>query len=78
MSRTDEASISGPSPCCEGKAASFVITHSVSKRHNIGTIARCATAFGVKEVIREQDVEVAMLPVSRYVTAHKTHALMRD
>ena len=30
--------------------ASFVIMHSVSKRHNIGTIARCATAFGVKEV----------------------------
>ncbi|KAG1678029.1 hypothetical protein FOA52_000825 [Chlamydomonas sp. UWO 241] len=30
--------------------ASFVITHSVSKRHNVGTIARCATAFGVKKV----------------------------
>ena len=33
-----------------GKPSSFVIVHSVSKRHNIGTIARCATAFGVKEV----------------------------
>lgn len=30
--------------------ASFVITHSVAKRHNVGTIARCATAFGVKQV----------------------------
>ncbi|GIL60987.1 hypothetical protein Vafri_15392, partial [Volvox africanus] len=33
-----------PCPPC------FIITHSVSKRHNIGTILRSATAFGVKEV----------------------------
>ena len=43
-------------PCQSGedgnKPSSFVIVHNVSKRHNIGTIARCATAFGVKEVIR--------------------------
>lgn len=30
--------------------ASFVIVHNVSKRHNIGTLARSAAAFGVKEV----------------------------
>jgi hypothetical protein len=29
---------------------SFLIAHSVAKRHNVGTIARCATAFGVQEV----------------------------
>ncbi|PNH08216.1 hypothetical protein TSOC_005220 [Tetrabaena socialis] len=40
-----EASTSGsasPPPC-------FLVTHSVSKKHNIGTLVRCATAFGVKE-----------------------------
>ena len=35
-----------------GKAPAFVIMHSVSKKHNVGTIARCATAFGVKQVRR--------------------------
>lgn len=34
----------------EKPPACFVILHSVSKKHNIGTIARCATAFGVKEL----------------------------
>lgn len=29
----------------------FLIVHSVAKRHNIGTIARCATAFNVKEIL---------------------------
>ncbi|GIL69060.1 hypothetical protein Vretifemale_42, partial [Volvox reticuliferus] len=38
------SSTSSSSPPC------FIITHSVSKRHNIGTILRSATAFGVKEV----------------------------
>mmetsp|Transcript_34807 Transcript_34807/g.77387 ORF Transcript_34807/g.77387 Transcript_34807/m.77387 type:complete len:211 (+) Transcript_34807:59-691(+) len=33
-----------------GGPACYVITHNVSKKHNIGTIARCATAFGVKEL----------------------------
>ncbi|KAG2425511.1 hypothetical protein HXX76_013720 [Chlamydomonas incerta] len=41
-SAAEVASTSGP--------ASYIITHSVSKRHNIGTIVRSATAFGVKEV----------------------------
>ncbi|BBM98925.1 hypothetical protein MPTK1_1g17240 [Marchantia polymorpha subsp. ruderalis] len=30
---------------------SFVIVHNVAKRHNLGTIARSATAFGVSELI---------------------------
>ncbi|GLJ42939.1 hypothetical protein SUGI_0891050 [Cryptomeria japonica] len=30
---------------------SFVIVHNVAKRHNIGTLARSATAFGVSELI---------------------------
>ncbi|PNW83678.1 hypothetical protein CHLRE_05g238950v5 [Chlamydomonas reinhardtii] len=41
-SAAEAPSTSGP--------ASYIITHSVSKRHNIGTIVRSATAFGVKEV----------------------------
>lgn len=28
----------------------FVVVHAVSKSHNVGTIARCATAFDVEEV----------------------------
>ena len=41
----EEASTSGreQAPC-------YVILHNVSKRHNIGTLARSATAFGVTEV----------------------------
>ncbi|MCO5597633.1 hypothetical protein L7F22_051714 [Adiantum nelumboides] len=35
----------------EGLAQSFVIVYNVAKRHNIGTLARCATAFGVSEMI---------------------------
>lgn len=31
-------------------ARCFVIVHNISKRHNIGTLARSATAFGVEEV----------------------------
>ncbi|KAH7436574.1 hypothetical protein KP509_05G026400 [Ceratopteris richardii] len=34
-----------------GPPESFVIVYNVSKRHNIGTLARCATAFGVSEMI---------------------------
>ncbi len=45
-----DAEAAGPSPSSSGAPASFIITHSVSKRHNIGTIVRSATAFGVKEV----------------------------
>lgn len=30
--------------------ACFIISHSISKKHNLGTIARSATAFGVKQV----------------------------
>lgn len=30
--------------------ACFLIVYNVSKKHNIGTLARSAAAFGVKEV----------------------------
>ncbi|KAH8934138.1 hypothetical protein BDL97_18G067500 [Sphagnum fallax] len=33
------------------KPESFVIVHNVAKRHNLGTLARSATAFGVSELI---------------------------
>ena len=29
----------------------YFIVHNVSKKHNVGTLARCATAFGVKTVV---------------------------
>lgn len=34
-----------------GKFESFVLVHNVAKRHNLGTLARSATAFGVSELI---------------------------
>ncbi|KAG2440631.1 hypothetical protein HYH02_010210 [Chlamydomonas schloesseri] len=47
----DEAgSSAAEAPSTSTGPASYIITHSVSKRHNIGTIVRSATAFGVKEV----------------------------
>ncbi|MFS7962597.1 putative tRNA (guanosine(18)-2'-O)-methyltransferase [Helianthus anomalus] len=30
---------------------SYVVIHNIAKRHNVGTLARSATAFGVSEVI---------------------------
>lgn len=36
-----------PSPCMQ----SFVIVYNVAKRHNIGTLVRSASAFGVSELI---------------------------
>lgn len=30
---------------------SVVVVHNVAKRHNVGTLARSATAFGVAEVV---------------------------
>ncbi|KMS95008.1 hypothetical protein BVRB_013280 [Beta vulgaris subsp. vulgaris] len=35
----------------EGLVESFVIVHNIAKRHNVGTLARSATAFGVSELI---------------------------
>ncbi|KAG0611818.1 hypothetical protein M758_7G166900 [Ceratodon purpureus] len=40
------------SPQKEGKKFdSFLLVHNVAKRHNLGTLARSATAFGVTEII---------------------------
>jgi tRNA G18 (ribose-2'-O)-methylase SpoU len=30
---------------------SLVIVHNVAKRHNVGTLARCATAIGAAEMV---------------------------
>lgn len=30
---------------------SYVIVHNIAKRHNVGTLARSCTAFGVSELI---------------------------
>ena len=38
-----------PSASGSGNAC-YVVSYNVAKRHNIGTLARCATAFGVKQV----------------------------
>ncbi|KZV52238.1 hypothetical protein F511_41264 [Dorcoceras hygrometricum] len=35
----------------EGKYDSYVVVHNIAKRHNVGTLARSATAFGVEEMI---------------------------
>ncbi|KAG2488382.1 hypothetical protein HYH03_013069 [Edaphochlamys debaryana] len=43
-SAADASSTAASRPAC------YIITHSVAKKHNIGTIVRSATAFGVKEV----------------------------
>jgi tRNA G18 (ribose-2'-O)-methylase SpoU len=39
-----EPSSSSAPPAC------FLIVYGVAKKHNIGTLLRCATAFGVKQV----------------------------
>nr|CAD1829687.1 unnamed protein product [Ananas comosus var. bracteatus] len=35
----------------EGAVESVVVVHNVAKRHNVGTLARSAAAFGVSEVV---------------------------
>ncbi|GJR32363.1 putative TrmH family tRNA/rRNA methyltransferase [Tanacetum coccineum] len=34
-----------------GDFKSYVLIHNIAKRHNVGTLARSATAFGVSELI---------------------------
>lgn len=33
-----------------GKSECYFIVHNIAKKHNVGTLARCATAFGIKSV----------------------------
>lgn len=33
-----------------GKPECYFIVHNIAKKHNVGTLARCATAFGIKSV----------------------------
>ncbi|KAF8027848.1 hypothetical protein BT93_E0698 [Corymbia citriodora subsp. variegata] len=35
----------------EREMESYVVVHNIAKRHNVGTLARSATAFGVSELI---------------------------
>ncbi|OAY80258.1 hypothetical protein ACMD2_18428 [Ananas comosus] len=35
----------------EGAVESVVVVHNVAKRHNVGTLARSAAAFGVSEIV---------------------------
>ena len=37
--------------CDESSPKCYLIQHNIGKKHNIGTLARCATAFAVEEVI---------------------------
>lgn len=34
----------------DGRPACYLIVHNIAKRHNIGTLARSASAFGVAKV----------------------------
>jgi hypothetical protein len=34
-----------------GKPECYFIVHNIAKKHNVGTMARCATAFGIKAVV---------------------------
>ena len=45
------------SPLTEGRPACYLVVHNVSKKHNVGSLARAATAFGVSEVRRERASE---------------------
>ncbi|KAH0435951.1 hypothetical protein IEQ34_026499 [Dendrobium chrysotoxum] len=49
------AAEASPSPAPAPTAAeSVLIIHNVAKRHNIGTMVRSATAFGVSEMVLEE------------------------
>ncbi|KXZ46246.1 hypothetical protein GPECTOR_45g116 [Gonium pectorale] len=50
MQEEDNATESVAGPSGQEPVPCYIITHSVAKKHNIGTIVRSATAFGVKEV----------------------------
>ena len=44
------APVSSPPPHPHVPECYFIV-HNIAKKHNVGTIARCATAFGVKSVV---------------------------
>lgn len=47
------------SPLTEGRPSCYLVVHNVSKKHNVGSLARAATAFGVSEVRKKQSRERA-------------------
>ena len=46
----DDDDASGGAVPQPGKPECYFIVHNVAKKHNVGTLARCATAFGIKSV----------------------------
>ncbi|OAY63306.1 23S rRNA (guanosine-2'-O-)-methyltransferase RlmB [Ananas comosus] len=60
MSPPPSPSPSSSSPArgvaAEGAVESVVVVHNVAKRHNVGTLARSAAAFGVSEEERDYDI----------------------
>lgn len=45
------------SPLTEGRPSCYLVVHNVSKKHNVGSLARAATAFGVSEVREKKQRE---------------------
>ena len=48
------------SPLTANRPACYLVVHNVSKKHNVGSLARAATAFGVSEVREEGREEEAL------------------
>ena len=51
----EKGSVAPPTPTADPAPvfdpACYFIVHNIAKKHNVGTIARCATAFGAREVV---------------------------
>jgi len=45
------SAMGGEEPGTSGRHPMYLVVHNQNKKQNIGTLARCATAFGVEEVI---------------------------
>jgi tRNA G18 (ribose-2'-O)-methylase SpoU len=48
MTTKDDATVT---PRASERAEMYFLAHNVAKKHNIGTMARCCTAFGVKSLV---------------------------
>nr|CAB3463872.1 unnamed protein product [Digitaria exilis] len=51
MAAADRAGATEAAAMAAVAVDSVVVVHNVAKRHNVGTLARSATAFGVAEVV---------------------------
>ena len=62
----DGVNVAEPPPC-------FLIVYNVSKKHNVGMLARSAAAFGVKEVgIQSLRCGLGSCPFCSYVSSVQT------